>query len=195
MDELLNNLGYDIQGNPTFQAGEQAIQQNLQPFDPAQAASVFEENIGQPARRSFQEETAPAIAQRFTNLGASRSSARDLALSTAGERLETSLAGQKSSALMSAEQQKEQIRNQAIQQALGFAAAPGQQGLSSLDRYLGLLNQGFSKQFDVGVKQGSPGMGPALIGAAGTAIGGALGGPLGASLGGMLAGKAGGFDV
>ncbi len=59
--------------------------------------------------------------------------------------------------------------------------------MSALDRYTALINQGFQKQFDIGVNQGSSGMWPAAIGAAGAVIGSAVG-PGGAMAGGA-AGK------
>jgi hypothetical protein len=163
MEDILSKLGYNIEGNQLFQGAEAATQQRLSDFDPAQTASNFEQFVGQPARTAFQEQTAPGIAERFAGIGGARSSASQLALGGAGQQLEQNLAAQKSNALMTAEQQKEQIRNQAIQQALQLSGAPGQQGLSAIDRYTALLNQGFNKQFDIGVDQGSAGLAPALI--------------------------------
>lgn len=69
-----------------------------------------------PARRAFEEQTLPSIAERFSSLGAQKSSAFGQQLGEAGKRLEESLAAQRSGLGLNALQQ--------LQQLLGVGLTP-----------------------------------------------------------------------
>ena len=81
-----------------------------------------------PARRAFEEQTIPTIAERFTGMGAQRSSAFPQILGQAGAGLEEALSAQRA--------------------GLGF------QGLGQLQSLLGM---GMTPQFETGIRPGTPG--------------------------------------
>ena len=102
-----------------------------------------------PARRSFQEQTLPGIAERFTGEfgeGANRSNAVGQQLGQAGAGLEENLSAQR-----------------------------GQLGMQGISQLLALLSQGQSSEFENVLRPGTGG----LFGGAAQGIGGGLGGALG----------------
>ena len=173
MSEMFGMLDNNLEGNQTYQNAINANAGQLSEFDPARTAQNFDQYIGNPQRENFQQQTIPGIAERYAGVGGARSGASQLAMTGAANDFERNLGAQKSNTMLTAEQQKEQIRNQAIQQALGLAEAPGQQNLSAIDRYTQLMNQGFNKQFEVGIDPGSEGLWPSIIAAGGSAAGAA----------------------
>lgn len=172
IEEMITGLGYDLEGNPLYQQGAGAISGQLTPFDPQETADVFKQTIGDPARESFQEEFIPALQERYVGRGGGRGSAAEMLATHGRTKLEGVLAGRKSATILSAKQQKEQIRQNAITQALQFGGAPGQQQLSEIDRFLQALNIGFTTSQKVGTQAGSAGLLPSMI-QAGGAIGAA----------------------
>lgn len=118
------------------------------------------EAFAAPARRQFQEQTIPGIAERFSGQGAQSSSAFGQQLGAAGAGLEESLSAQR--------------------------AALQSQALSQLQ---GLLGQAGQSQFQTFEQQAQPGFLQSLLSALGQ-IGGQVGSTaLGGGLGGLLAGK------
>jgi len=176
MSEMFGMLDNNIEGNQTYQNAVNANTGQLAEFDPARVSQNFDDYIGNPQRDNFQQQTIPGIAERYAGVGGARSGASQLAMTGAANDFERNLGAQKSNTMLTAEQQKEQIRNQAIQQALGLAQAPGQQNMSAIDRYTQLMNQGFNKQFEVGIDPGSEGLWPSIIEATGNVLGGAAAG-------------------
>ena len=92
------------------------------------------EKFQAPARRAFNEKTVPSIAERFTGMGAQKSSAFGQQLGQAGAGLEEALSAQRS--------------------GLGF------QGLTQLQ---GLLGQGLTPQFETSVSPATQGIAPGAI--------------------------------
>ena len=82
-----------------------------------------------PTRRSFQEETLPSIAERFTRLGAQQSSAFGQQLGKAGERLEEKLSAQRAGLKGSALGQLQSLLGGAMTPSFETAFRPGTQGL------------------------------------------------------------------
>ena len=91
--------------------------------------------IAQEARQQFQQQTVPALAERFTAMTGGRATSPAFAsqLGSAGAGLESSLA------------------------ALGSKYGLAQQGLQNQQLQM-LLGAGLSPQFDTGYMQGSPGL-------------------------------------
>lgn len=103
------------------------------------------ERFEAPARRAFAERTLPSIAERFSAMGAQRSSAFPQILGQAGAGLEEALSAQRA--------------------GLGF------QGLGALQ---GLLGLGMAPQFTTGIVPGRPGS-PGFLGALAPSLGQTLG--------------------
>ena len=112
----------NISQNPLYKGGTNYLQ-NLFSGSP-EAFSAFEA----PYLRQFNEQTVPALAERFTGLGARNSSAFQQALGQAGSGLSESLASLRSG-----------LQMQALPQALGYA----QQPFSNIFGTLGLNTQAF----------------------------------------------------
>jgi len=118
------------------------------------------EAFAAPARRQFQEQTIPGIAERFSGLGAQSSSAFGQQLGAAGAGLEENLAAQRSG-----------LQSQALQQLMGF------------------LGQSQAPQFQTQDIDAQPGFLQSLLSSLGQ-IGGQVGSAaLGGGLGGLFAGK------
>jgi hypothetical protein len=103
--------------SPTEQAG-QGFLQNLLSRTPEQQYQTF----AQPFMRQFQEQTVPQLAERFSGLGAQRSSAFGQALGGAGAGLQENLAALKGNLI-------NQMLGQQLQGAnvgLGYSQLPGQ---------------------------------------------------------------------
>lgn len=108
--------------------------------------------IADQARAQFKEQTIPTIAERFTGLGAQRSSAFQEALGGAGAGLERDLAAQQ-----------------------------GQFGLQRQNQFMNLLQMGLQPQFDTTYQPEQPSdfmqfLLPALLGGIGRIGGSLLGG-------------------
>ena len=89
MSQLIGALTGGGVGGGLLGEGLQNLQQLLS--GTPEAAAAFE----RPALRQFQEEIVPGIAERFTGLGAQRSSAFGQQLAGAGQRLAESLQAQR----------------------------------------------------------------------------------------------------
>lgn len=145
-------------------AGQQLPQafqylQNILSQDP-EAMKAFEA----PARRAFEEQTLPTIAERFSSMGAQKSSAFGQQLGQEGAALEENLAAQR-----------------------------GGMQAQALNQLLGLLGTGLTPQFENVLRPGTSGLLGGLGKAAGAGLGMAGGlygasqlGPLINSLLGML---------
>lgn len=82
-----------------------------------------------PTRRAFQEQTLPSIAERFTKMGAQRSSAFGQQLGQAGQRLEESLAAQRSGLSMDALGQLQNLLGTGLTPQFENVFRPATQGL------------------------------------------------------------------
>lgn len=116
-----------IQNNPLYQSGADYWQSLLRGDD--EAFADFEA----PFKRQFNEETVPGLAERFSNIGSGsqNSSAFGQALSSAGSSLTENLAALRGG-----------LRNQAAQQALGYA----QQPYSNMMDALGMQTMAYSQK-------------------------------------------------
>lgn len=119
---LLNQILGSIQGqstniqqSPLFQQGSSYLQSLLSGSPEATAA--FE----RPYLRQFEEQIVPGLAERFSSLGAQRSSAFNQALGAAGSSLAENLAALRSSLQMSALPQALSYSQQPISNLLGFS--------------------------------------------------------------------------
>jgi hypothetical protein len=125
--QLLASLGgtQGLNQNPLFQSGQTYLQ-NLLSGSP-EAFEQFE----RPFKRQFEEQTIPALAERFSSMGAGaqRSGAFQQALSQAAAGLSENLASLRG-----------QLQLGAIPQALGFAQAP----FNQLQSLLGMNTMGFT---------------------------------------------------
>ena len=146
--QLLSNLlgqlspeQFQLTGNPLYKSGETYLNRLLS-NDP-EATAAFEA----PALRQFQQQIVPGIAERFTNLGAQKSSAFNQALAQSGKDLAVDLQALRSGMQM-----------QALPQAFQYATAPSELGLQ-LGR-LGLGTQAFQNLY----QQGSQGLLQSLLG-------------------------------
>lgn len=148
LDQLLGGLGG--QGGP-LGAGLQNLQQIL-----SGAPGAFEA-FEAPARTAFQQRTVPGIAERFSGLGAQRSSAFGQQLGAAGAGLEEQLSAQRAG-----------LQSQALQQLMG------------------LLGQAQQPQFQTIQLPETQGALPGILSGLGSLGGFFLGGPAGAALGGGL---------
>ncbi len=149
--QSINPQQLDIGRQPSFQAGENFLQQLL-----GGDTSEFED----PLMRQFQEQIIPGLAERFSGAGAGAqsSSAFQQALGGAGADLTERLASLRG-----------QLKMQALPQALGYAQAPGQRGLQQAQ--LGLGTQSFENLF----RPRTQGLLGSLLGGAGAGFGSGLG--------------------
>jgi hypothetical protein len=107
--------GQGVEGRPSFRAGESYLT-NLLSGDP----SAFQ-NFEEPFKKQYFDEVVPALAERFTSLGAQRSSGFQNALAKSGADLSSKLASLRGG-----------LQMQALPQALNYAGAPSQQALQGL---------------------------------------------------------------
>lgn len=157
----INPQSFNLQQQPTFQSGQNYLQQLLS--GSPESTEAFEK----PYRQQFEQQTVPGLAERFGGRGAQSSSAFQQALAKAGTDLHTGLASL-----------REQLRLGALGPALQYGQAPGQMagGLAQL----GLGVSPFAYNF----KPGNSGfLQQLLAGLAGGAAGGF------GTLGGLAAGK------
>lgn len=101
-------------------------------------------NFEAPARRAFEEQTIPSIAERFTGQGAQKSSAFGQQLGKAGESLEEGLASQRSQLGFNALSQLQQLLGSGLTPQSENLFRPGTQGLlgtsaNSLAQFLPIL--------------------------------------------------------
>lgn len=127
-----------LQGLASQQQNQMQMQGQNTPFDFAP--------IEQQAREGFAQKTIPSIAERFTSMGAQRSSAFPQQLSQAGAGLETNLAALKAGYGM------DQQRLGMEQQRLGLGQQDLQQRL-----LLSLLGVGLTPQYESGYTPRQPG--------------------------------------
>jgi hypothetical protein len=153
--QMINPHQMDIGQQPTFQSGQNFLQQLL-----GGDTSEFED----PLMRQFQEQIIPGLAERFSGAGAGAqsSSAFQQALGGAGADLSERLASLRG-----------QLKMQALPQALGYAQAPGQRGLQQAQ--LGLGTQSFENL----LRPRTQGLLGGLLGGAGSGFGSGLGSMLG----------------
>lgn len=109
---------FGVGQNPAFQSGQSFLNDML-----SGSPEAFEK-FEAPYRREFYERTIPALAERFSGLGAGSqsSSAFQQALGQAGAGLSENLASLRG-----------QLQLASLPQALGYAQAPGNQALSLLN--------------------------------------------------------------
>ncbi len=79
-----------------------------------------------PSRRAFEEQTIPTIAERFTGMGAQKSSAFGQQLGQAGQRLEESLAAQQANLKGGAASQLQQLFSGAMTPSFNTLTTEGQ---------------------------------------------------------------------
>ncbi len=166
------------QGQGFLQQGGQALNQILQPFDPTAAQDFFQQSIGDPATRRFQEQILPSVAERFISRGQGRSGGLQTALGRAASDFGGNLAGQLASTVFGAQQAHLGRQQQGVNQALSFSQAPlgilgaagqvGGQGANLLQSLLGaggqqrgIEQQGLSGEFQR-FQQGLPSNNPFL---------------------------------
>lgn len=139
----------NIQQSPLFQQGSSFLQ-NLLSGSP-EASAAFEA----PYMRQFQEQTIPALAERFSGLGsgAQNSSAFQQALGAAGAGLSENLASLRSGLQMGA-----------LPQALGYAQQP-------ISNYAGLAGQAFRPGFENIFRPSTGGILGGLFGGASQGLG------------------------
>jgi len=150
IQQLISGLSGGQTGGGALGAGLGNLQQLLS-GDP----SAFEA-FAAPARRQFQEQTVPGIAERFTGIGGQRSSAFGQQLGQAAAGLEETLSAQRG-----------QLQSQALNQLMGF------------------LGQSQAPQFQTANIESQPGFLQSLLSAVGQFGGQALTGGLGGLIGGQ----------
>jgi hypothetical protein len=123
MQRLLSGGGIDQ--NPTFKSGQNYIQ-NLLSGSP-ESFEAFE----RPYKSQFEQEIVPGLAERFSGLGAQKSSGFQQALGAAGANLSERLAS---------------LRGQMQLGALGQGLQYAQQPYSNLQNLLGLSGMGYAKK-------------------------------------------------
>lgn len=97
-----------------------------------------------PARRSFEQQTIPSIAERFTEMGAQGSNAFGQQLGQAGASLEENLAAQRGQMGTQAIQQLMQLLNMGLTPQFENVYQPATQG------FLGTAAQGLGQGFGMG---------------------------------------------
>lgn len=144
----INPQSFNLEQNPNYQAGSSYLQKLLSGEEGA-----FED-FEQPYKRQFEEETIPGLAERFSGLGAQKSSAFGQQAAQAGAGLSEKLASLRA-----------ELQQGAAGQALGYAQAPGQMGLQTAGLGLG------AQPFAYGQRQGSTGLIGQLLAALGQGAG------------------------
>lgn len=151
----INPQQLNVQRQPTFQAGQNYLQQLL-----GGDTSEFEA----PLMRQFQEQIIPGLAERFSGAGAGgqSSSAFQQALGAAGSDLAERLGSLRG-----------QLKLQALPQSLEYALAPGQRNLQTAGLGLG------SSSFENLLRPRTSGLLGGLLGGASSGLGFGLGSLLG----------------
>lgn len=185
--------GRHVTDSPAYTQGMTALSSMLGEYDPQMAINAFQQNVADPARQNFQEQTIPGITERFAGSGGLRSGAYSGQLLREGQNLEKGLAGQMSDMLLQDRNYHNQLKSQAISQAQQYYLAPEEEKKNLIS----LSGQSTGTQvFQNQINPGSPSafsqfIGPALA-AAGTAIGGPVGGMVGKFVAGGFGGGGGG---
>lgn len=155
-DWIMNQVrgtNLNIQQNPLYQSGASYLQ-NLLSGSP-EAFEAFEA----PHLRQFQEQVVPALAERFSGLGAGsqRSSAFQQALGQAGAGLQENLASLRAG-----------LQGQAASQALGYAQQP-------IANAQGFAGYGLQPSFENVIRPRTQGLLGGLLGGGAGAFGSAGG--------------------
>lgn len=161
----INPQQFNLGQNPLYQSGVSYLQQLLS--GSPEASQAFEA----PYRSDFEQNTIPALAERFAGMGAQSSSGFQNALGQAGAGLQQQLAALRAS-----------LQGGAAQQALGYSQAPGQMGLGAAQLGLGTSPFAYSQ------RAASTGALGGLLSGVGKGAGMALGGGGIGALGGLLSG-------
>lgn len=169
LNQLLGQISpeqFQLQGNPLYQSGQSYLNRLLS-NDP-EIMKSFE----QPALRQYNEQIVPALAERFTGIGAQNSSSFQNALAQSGKDLALDLQGLRSG-----------LQFQALPQAFQYASAPSELGLQ-LGR-LGLGTQAVQNYF----QEGQPGFVQQILAALGGGVAKRAGATFGAGAGTAAANK------
>ena len=108
---------------------------DLYNYDPQKANSVFDQNIGNPAYRNFQENIIPAITGQFRNQGLQNSSYVGGALGKAGRDVQENLNAKRSDYLYNTENAARTSKQNAVENlqnrnTFGFNNGQGQPGFN-----------------------------------------------------------------
>jgi len=123
LDQILGGLSGGGFGEGPLGAGLQNLMQLLS--GSPEALEAFQA----PALRQFEEQIVPSIAERFSGLGAQRSSAFPQALSQAGASLAEQLSAQRAGLQSGALSQLQSLLGLGLQPQFQLASIPGQEGL------------------------------------------------------------------
>lgn len=119
---VYNNMGnLDISENPLYQQGSSALSGIIN-ATPDMLEERYRTQFVEPQMNQFQREIVPMIEQRFADVGGARSGGLNQVMAAAAEELATRLASQRA-ALMN---EQETRRQQAIDQAFKYSAAPSE---------------------------------------------------------------------
>lgn len=172
---LLNNLIGDIQSGEfnlgetaQYQEGLGALSSLLEGFDPTRTTEAFQQQVADPARQQFSEETLPAIREQLIASGAGRGTGAERIQTQAGQRLEQGLSGQLAGLLQQGEQMGAQQQLSALGLLPSTLGAPQQSQLSAIQTALGI-----SPFENVQYQKSSPFS--TLLGGVGTGFGTAFG--------------------
>ena len=187
-EDILSQLISGIQGgeyskfgeSDQYQQGMGALSQLLGGFNPQRTQEAFQQQVADPARQQFQEQTLPGIREQLIGAGVGRGTGAERIQTQAGQQLESNLSGQLSGVLQQGEQMGAQQQLSSLGIAPGFASSPQQQQLQSIMSALGI------NSFENIQQQQQPSILSQAIGAAGTIGGAYLGGPARAAAGSQL---------
>ncbi len=121
---LGTGLATDINQNPAYAKGMTALDSILKEFDPGSATEFWQKSFVDPALKTWNEEIAPAIQEKYTAKNAQYSSAMPKALAKSGKDLMTNLSGQLGEILYNAEQAQKNRQATGATTALNFAQLP-----------------------------------------------------------------------
>jgi len=171
--DVFGNIQQDMTQGQPYQQGMGALSSLLQDFDPTATREAFQTGVADPARKAFQEQTIPGIAERFAGAGAVSSSGLGRQLTSAATDLEGSLAGILSQNLLQGEQGHRALQSQGVGQALQFAMAPGQEQAQQQQSLLSALGLGLgTQQFQPGLQPGRPSHFASFVGGLASGLGG-----------------------
>jgi len=114
----LGTGAFDITQTPMYMQGSQALSSFLTPSK-EDLESRYQTQFVEPSLATFRQQIIPGIEERFSEAGATRSSALNQALAAAARDLATNLSSQRAGLLS----EQEARRQQAINQALQYGAA------------------------------------------------------------------------
>ncbi len=132
-EELYGNAMSSLMGQGPFS--------NLYNFDSAGYNNVFDQTIGKPAYRNFEENIIPNITGQFRGNNLMNSSYTGQALSRAGRDVQEALDAQRSANIFQGQQNANQNKMNAIQNLLNLQTfameAPQERNPSTIDQILG----------------------------------------------------------